>query len=58
MSIEIKCHKLEEILASKLVGLIQRLKVPDIFDLVYAILKNTEYEVDKLKYKSFLANNF
>lgn len=41
------CQKLEEVLASKLNALIQRRKASDLFDLVYSIFINNEFEVNR-----------
>lgn len=46
---EIHCHKLEEILASKLVSLLQRRKAGDIFDLAYAIIRSQDYNTNRLE---------
>lgn len=43
----LKCHKLEEVLASKLVGLLHRRKVGDLFDLAYTIFRNNHYQVNR-----------
>jgi len=43
----IRCHKLEEILASKMNAALQRRKVTDLFDLVYSIIVNNEYDVSR-----------
>ncbi|RJQ29981.1 hypothetical protein C4565_01435 [Candidatus Parcubacteria bacterium] len=43
----IRCHKLEEILASKMNAALQRRKVTDLFDLVYSIIINNDYDVSR-----------
>ncbi len=43
----LKCQKLEEILASKLNSSIQRGKVTDLFDLVFSIMVNNDYSVSR-----------
>ena len=43
----IRCQKLEEILASKLNALIQRRKASDLFDLIYTIFINNDFEVNR-----------
>lgn len=43
----LKCQKLEEILASKLNASIQRRKVSDLFDLVFSIIVNNDYNVSR-----------
>ena len=43
----IRCHKLEEILASKLNALIQRRKASDLFDLIYTIFISNDFEVNR-----------
>jgi predicted nucleotidyltransferase component of viral defense system len=44
---QIKCHKLEEILASKLTTLLFRHKAQDLFDLIYSIFFNNEFQVSR-----------
>ncbi len=44
---DIVCQRLEEILASKLNALIQRRKASDLFDLVYTIFINNDFEVNR-----------
>lgn len=44
-TIPIRCHKLEEILASKLTTLLHRRKPIDLFDLLYAVVFRNEYGV-------------
>jgi predicted nucleotidyltransferase component of viral defense system len=43
----IRCHKIEEILASKLTTLLHRRKAVDMFDLLYAIVFTKEYQVTR-----------
>lgn len=43
----IRCHKLEEILASKLTTLLFRKKAQDLFDLIFAIFFTSEYTVSR-----------
>lgn len=43
----IRCHKLEEILASKLTAILHRRRCGDLFDLLYSILISKEYEVSR-----------
>jgi predicted nucleotidyltransferase component of viral defense system len=43
----IRCHKAEEIIASKVTTLLHRRKVGDLFDLLYAILIAKDYEVNR-----------
>jgi predicted nucleotidyltransferase component of viral defense system len=44
---QIRCHKLEEILASKLTTLLFRHKAQDLFDLVYSIFFASEFPVSR-----------
>src|SRR6185312_9650804 len=44
---EVKCVKLEELLATKLKCLLQRRHLADLYDYVYAIFVNKELEVNK-----------
>jgi predicted nucleotidyltransferase component of viral defense system len=44
---EVKCVKLEELLATKLMCLLQRRHLADLYDYVYAIFVNKELEVNK-----------
>jgi predicted nucleotidyltransferase component of viral defense system len=44
---QIRCQKLEEILASKLTTLLFRRKAQDLFDLIYAILFNGNFELSR-----------
>lgn len=46
---EIRCHKIEEVLASKLTTLLHRRKAIDIFDLLYSILIAKDYPVARLE---------
>lgn len=43
----LRCQKLEEIMASKLNTLLHRRKVSDLFDLVFSIIVNKDLEVNK-----------
>lgn len=43
----IRCHKIEEVLASKLTTLLHRRKAVDLFDLLYAIVFTNEYQVTR-----------
>lgn len=45
--VDLKCQKMEEILASKLNTLLQRRKVTDFFDLMYSSLINNDYPINK-----------
>lgn len=52
---QIHVHKLEEVLASKLVALLHRRKPTDIFDFIYAILRDNEYKANRFEtLKTFL----
>ncbi len=44
---DIRCHKAEEILASKLNSLLHRQKVSDLFDLLYSVLISKEFSVSR-----------
>lgn len=44
---QIRCQKLEEILASKLTSLLFRRKAQDLFDLIYSILFNNVFDVSR-----------
>ena len=44
---EIRCLKLEEMVANKLKCLLQRRHVPDVYDLVYAVFVNRDLEVSR-----------
>ena len=46
---KLKCQKIEEILASKLTTLLHRRKAIDLFDLLYSIILNREFPVDRLQ---------
>lgn len=43
----LKCQKLEEILASKLNATLQRRKVSDLFDLIFSIIINNDYNLSR-----------
>jgi hypothetical protein len=43
----VRCLKLEEMLANKLKCLLQRRRVPDVFDLVFSIFINRDLEVNR-----------
>ena len=45
--VEIKCHKLEELLATKLKCLLQRRHSSDLYDYVYAIFVNRDIDVQR-----------
>jgi predicted nucleotidyltransferase component of viral defense system len=45
----IRCHKIEEILASKLTTLLHRRKAIDLFDLLYSITIGNEFPVDRIQ---------
>jgi predicted nucleotidyltransferase component of viral defense system len=44
---EIRCLKLEEMIANKLKCLLQRKHVPDVYDLVYSVFVNRDVAVDR-----------
>jgi predicted nucleotidyltransferase component of viral defense system len=44
---ELRCLKLEEMVANKLKCLLQRRHVPDVYDLVYSVFINRDIEVDR-----------
>lgn len=44
---EIRCLKLEEMVASKLKCLLQRRHVPDVYDLVYSVFVNRDIHLDR-----------
>jgi predicted nucleotidyltransferase component of viral defense system len=44
---QIRCVKLEEMIASKLKCLLQRRHVPDVYDLVYSVFVNRDIAVDR-----------
>jgi predicted nucleotidyltransferase component of viral defense system len=44
---EVRCLKLEEMVASKLKCLLQRRHVPDVYDLVYSVFVNRDIEVNR-----------
>jgi hypothetical protein len=44
---EIRCLKLEEMIANKLKCLLQRRHVPDVYDLVYSVFVNRDIAVDR-----------
>jgi predicted nucleotidyltransferase component of viral defense system len=46
-AIAIRCHKIEEILASKLTTLLHRCRPGDLFDLLYSIVFRNEYGVNR-----------
>ncbi len=46
-AMDIRCHKAEEILASKLNSLLHRQKVSDLFDLLYSVLIVQEFSVSR-----------
>jgi predicted nucleotidyltransferase component of viral defense system len=46
-AVAIRCQKIEEMLASKLTTLLHRRKAIDLFDLLYSILFNTEFAVNR-----------
>jgi len=45
--VEIRCHKAEEILASKLNSLLHRQKVSDLFDLLYSVLFTKDFSANR-----------
>ena len=45
----VRCQKIEEILASKLTTLLHRRKAIDLFDLLYSIIFNPEFPIDRLQ---------
>jgi predicted nucleotidyltransferase component of viral defense system len=45
--VELRCLKLEEMLAAKLKSLLQRREVSDLYDLAYSILLNRDLDVDR-----------
>ncbi|MCL4382179.1 MAG: nucleotidyl transferase AbiEii/AbiGii toxin family protein [Patescibacteria group bacterium] len=46
-TVNVRCQKAEEILASKLNSLLQRQKVADLFDLLYSVLFSKDFPVNK-----------
>jgi predicted nucleotidyltransferase component of viral defense system len=44
---ELRCLKLEEMIANKLKCLLQRQHVPDVYDLVYSVFVNRDIDVDR-----------
>jgi predicted nucleotidyltransferase component of viral defense system len=48
-TVDIRCQKIEEILASKLTTLLHRRKAIDLFDLLYSIVFNGDFAVDRLQ---------
>lgn len=52
---EITCHKLEELLASKLKALIQRRHSPDLYDFIFSVFIQKTLDIDRLEVvKTFL----
>ena len=45
----VRCHKIEEILASKLTTLLHRRKAIDLFDLLYSIVFRNEFPINRLE---------
>ncbi len=48
-AVDIRCQRIEEILASKLTTLLHRRKAIDLFDLLYSITFNRDFVVDRLQ---------
>lgn len=46
---EIRCHKLEELLAAKLKALLLRIHSPDLFDFIYCVFFQTDLGINRLE---------